>query len=262
MKLKVIGWTCYDDPDVERGYCGWAAINAIMDEIREKGYIFTGCHHQEYPRCAPVLNDGKKRLMTQRGWGRLMADVYECKGVFDYSRFAFSAFDDDEEYTFPPLSEEYRPLGEGEVNGAPLSEYFTEEELRQFGLDGESLSKKEKYEPRKYDIKSEEELSETFTVTTDSISLISEAEAGGTITLKDAPELKFIERGDTLVIKYGGSDYLYKIAEVNREKDFTEEEKEFVETARYYFDEEINRKADEIFARTPMKIVISTQRKE
>lgn len=95
MKLKVVGWTYYDD-DLEHGVTGWAARNAIIDDIKEHGYVFSGWAHQEGNYCAPVLNDGKIYCYSQRGWGSVMAEAHGYTGRMDYAKFAF-AWDRDSE---------------------------------------------------------------------------------------------------------------------------------------------------------------------
>lgn len=95
MKLRVVGWTYYDDY-LEEGSNGWAARSAIIDDIKKHGYIFSGWAHQEADCCAPVLNDGKMYCYSQRGWGDLMAEAHGYTGRMDYARFAF-AIDDDSE---------------------------------------------------------------------------------------------------------------------------------------------------------------------
>ena len=88
MKLRVVGWTYYDDA-LPQGEVGWAAQNAIIDEIKERGYLFSGWAHQEADLCAPVLNDGKMYLFSQRGWGGVMAEAHGYTGRMDYAKFAF-----------------------------------------------------------------------------------------------------------------------------------------------------------------------------
>ena len=89
MKLKVIGWT-YPNDSLPEGNNGWAARNAIIDDIRKNGYIFSGWAHQECDGCTPVLNDGKMYSFSQRGWGGIMAEAYEHNGRMDYAGFAFA----------------------------------------------------------------------------------------------------------------------------------------------------------------------------
>lgn len=91
MKYRVVGWASYDDPELEDAeYNSSAAVMAIIDDIKTHGYDFTGYEHQEYRDCAPVLNDGKRRTFSQRGWGGIMARAHGYFGAYDYSSFAFS----------------------------------------------------------------------------------------------------------------------------------------------------------------------------
>ena len=89
MKLKVIGWTYYGT-QLPQGKLGWAARNAIIDDIKEHGYLFSGWAHQEGNFCAPVLNDGKIYRFSQRGWGGVMAEAHGYTGRMDYTLFAFA----------------------------------------------------------------------------------------------------------------------------------------------------------------------------
>ena len=91
MKYKVIGWTAYDDEEVKeaRGCIGFAERNAIIDDIRAHGYLFSGWDHQESWDCVPILNDGKKRCYSQRSWGGIMAEAHGMMGNYDYARFTF-----------------------------------------------------------------------------------------------------------------------------------------------------------------------------
>lgn len=93
MKYRVVGWTFYDDRDLEEGENSWASNAAIVDDIKKHGYIFTGWDHQENLNCTPVLNDGKMRRFSQRGFGGIMAEAHGHNGMMDYSLFAFSIDD-------------------------------------------------------------------------------------------------------------------------------------------------------------------------
>ena len=90
MKLRVVGWTYYDD-DWQPGTHGWAARYAIIDEIKKNGYLFSGMSHQKGDNCAPVLNDGKIYCYSHRGWGGIMAEAHGYNGRMDYAKFAFDA---------------------------------------------------------------------------------------------------------------------------------------------------------------------------
>ena len=81
MKYKVIGWTnydnekypCFDGSDDEYA----AAYSAVVDEIRAKGYRFSGDYHQEGESGCPVLNDGTLFILSMRGWGALMSEAVD-----------------------------------------------------------------------------------------------------------------------------------------------------------------------------------------
>ena len=92
MKYRVIGWTYYEDSEIldSGNTIGFAERNAIIDEIRKHQYFFSGWHHLEsWDGVVPVLNDGRKRCFSQRGWGGVMAEAYGYMGDYDYASFAF-----------------------------------------------------------------------------------------------------------------------------------------------------------------------------
>ena len=101
MKLEVIGWTHYDDNDYEYFETTWATQNAVLKDIIKNGYEFTGYHHQEYDYCCPVLNNGKRIIFSQRGFGGVMAQAHGLKGLYDYSIYAYPVNHDSSLYTFP-----------------------------------------------------------------------------------------------------------------------------------------------------------------
>lgn len=81
MKYKVIGWTNYDNekyPCFDGSNDEYAAAySAVVDEIREKGYRFSGDYHQWGESGSPVLNDGTLFILSMRGWGALMSEAVE-----------------------------------------------------------------------------------------------------------------------------------------------------------------------------------------
>lgn len=104
MKYKVIGWTYGDDYDfpTQDKTIGFAERNAIIDEIRKHKYLFSGWHHQEsWENCVPILNDGKKREYSQRGWGGVMAEAYDQTEDYDYVIFTFHESIKKEALRFP-----------------------------------------------------------------------------------------------------------------------------------------------------------------
>ncbi len=111
MKYRVVGWTHWESCEVEDSgnTIGFAERNAIIDDIVKHRYNFSGYDHQEMDCCAPVLNDGKKRTYSQRGWGGVMAEANGMMGDYDYAVFSFQTgdhpkypCDEFDPYTFTP----------------------------------------------------------------------------------------------------------------------------------------------------------------
>ena len=73
--FKVIGWTDYSDEKYTSIDGSVAANQAVITELREKGYRFGGDAHQERRGCCPVLNNGAKVCYSMRGWGAIMAEA-------------------------------------------------------------------------------------------------------------------------------------------------------------------------------------------
>ncbi len=87
MKWKVLGWRL--------GYsnvCRWhqgtntfAMQEAIIDDIKEHGYSFTG---EDQDDIMVVLNDGLIHEFSRRGFGHVMAQAHGYDGPMDYTCFA------------------------------------------------------------------------------------------------------------------------------------------------------------------------------
>ena len=103
MKYRIVGWTYYENFEVEAEDASYAATNVVMDEIKKKGYCFSGWAHQEMMRGVPVFNDGKKRLFSARTFGGVMANAHGYDGPMDYSLFAFQL----KKESMPPSAEEF-----------------------------------------------------------------------------------------------------------------------------------------------------------
>ena len=123
MKIKVIGWTYYDDDTYEEGDVTYAAYHAIVDDVKENKYTFTGWDHQESSDCAPILSDGKIRRFTQRGWGGLMAEANGLSGRYAYSTYAFNWLDDDDDTTVRPKGAAIDP--KDILTDEEMSEHYT-----------------------------------------------------------------------------------------------------------------------------------------
>ncbi len=170
MKYRVVGWTYYDDDRVEDGALTWAARVAILDEIKRNGYEFSGWDHQEEYNCVPVLNDGKKRTYSQRGWGDVMAEAHGETDSFAYVGFAFDAV--------------------SETRKIPENEYRCDE------------------------FTSETDLNEVFELP---VSAEQEQKAKqGRIALYDFADIRYLDGGDTLVLKSGDQSAVYDVVEVVR----------------------------------------------
>ncbi|MBQ7408435.1 MAG: hypothetical protein IJW13_04095 [Clostridia bacterium] len=101
MKLNIIGWTSYDDSRFETAGVTWAYKHALLDDIVKNKYLFTGYHHQEFDKCVPVFNNGKKVIFSQRGFGGVMAEAQGLKGLYDYSLYAYTPNPYSKQYNLP-----------------------------------------------------------------------------------------------------------------------------------------------------------------
>lgn len=105
MKYRVIGWTYYDNSEIlsSGNTIGFAERNAIIDEIRKHKYLFSGWHHQEsWNGVVPILNDGRKRCFSQRGWGGVMSEAYNHMESYDYALYSFNQSIDSSKLKFAP----------------------------------------------------------------------------------------------------------------------------------------------------------------
>ena len=96
-EVKVIGWTTGDDNGYQEIGCGSRQVyDAIVTEIREKGYLFGAMDHDggAHP-CNPVINNGFKVSCGQRFWAKLMACAHEGQegkaGYMNYYGFLDNA---------------------------------------------------------------------------------------------------------------------------------------------------------------------------
>lgn len=86
MKLRVVAWCDYDE-ELPCGDNGWAAHNAIIDNIQANGYDFFGMAHVDGSNCTPLLNDGKKYCFSQQGWSDLMTEAHRFYDAKDYADY-------------------------------------------------------------------------------------------------------------------------------------------------------------------------------
>lgn len=196
MKYRVVGWVYYDDPSFEDEDCNESALQAIIEDIRKNGYLFTGYDHQETFDCAPVLNDGKRRCFSQRGFGGVMAKAHGDYSRMGYSRYAFDWYtgsDEKDDRVFPN-------------DHTNWIDFVPETDLN-------------------------EEL--TATVTAEEF----DAAKSGELIILDREDLKFIDIGDTLVLKCGDMTASYTVKGFERRKDISNEEEIEIMTLAYSFDE-------------------------
>ncbi|MBQ7375189.1 MAG: hypothetical protein IJW61_04390 [Clostridia bacterium] len=131
MRYKVIGWTSYDDKAYPNAKVSYAIKHAVVEDIKNNGYCFTGYHHQEYEGCVPVLNTGEKAVFSQRGFGDVMALANGMHGLYDYSLYAYTPDPNDKCYVLP-TAEPRRELIQGKKE---LAEEFV------ISLDFETFAK-------------------------------------------------------------------------------------------------------------------------
>ncbi len=235
MKLRVVGWTYYDDARFEDGGDSYAAHEAILADVKANGYDFTGWHHQEAERGAPVLSDGRIYRYSQRGWGGLMAEVVGDEDLFGYARYAFYYGEDDEGIRLPPLERDIGSLiymAASELLDVQKYEYLFEEGYTtrfphpEFGEEGiYTLSEEEVDSIGQIGIVRQlpngvmrrvfgEDLHECFCL--DAYACTKKEDR---ITLPMSPDLTYLDRGDTVIL--GGERYT--VTRIEQYKDVPEE---------------------------------------
>ena len=179
MKYRVVGWTHWESWDVEDSgsTIGFAERNAIIDDLIKHQYSFSGYEHQEMDCCAPVLNDGKKRTYSQRGWGGVMAEAHGMTEPMDYAAFSF---------------------GSGHGSKYPYDEFDPSE-----------------FEP-------EEDLNEEITLAVSDILFGQDTERE--FLLPDVHALRYLDRGDHLILTSGEQTARYLISDVGRSRTTKQDE--------------------------------------
>ena len=80
--MKVTSWTNWED----NRYSGIddlsqeeydKATDAVIKEIKEKGYKFSGSDHQNMDNCCPVIDDKYIFGVSMRSWGAIMQKAYD-----------------------------------------------------------------------------------------------------------------------------------------------------------------------------------------
>ncbi len=196
MKFKVIGWCDFDDTEIPATReCERSAYHAIIDEVKEKGYCFSGYAHQEMRNGVPVMNDGKKRIFSRRGWGSLMAEARDGKHYMDFTLYA-EAF----------------ATEEAELRGMPTDSVRVE---------------------RVTDATDAEFLHEEFTVSVNAAAL-ARARRNGLYEGPNAPEFRYIDKGDKITLVTDGDSEEFTVSELKRGWNFAPEGE--VPDYRYGFD--------------------------
>lgn len=224
MKYRVVGWTHYDDVDVPHEFCSPAALQAILRDIRENGYLFTGWDHQETWDCAPVLNDGKMRRFTQRGFGSVMAFAHGNYTRMGYAVYAFRS--------------PYAPYTEKRKQKTPSDE-------RHFDPD--------EFVPETVE-------NEEFTVNVTSETLV-EAE-GGKLKLADSEALTMLDAGDTLTLVTDDARASFLVTGAVRDRDISEEEEIEIMALSYSQDLDKQRLADQRFEAAPWVLTLTLEKKQ
>lgn len=185
MKLRIVGWTDYNLHEFKEGENNWAVRMVVIDEIRKNNYLFSGYDHQERDNCAPVFNDGKMRRFSQRGFAGIMAEAHNNNSYMGYSLYMFG---------LDPTQCQF-----------PQNEVF------------------------KGDFQVEKNLSETFVLQVDeqffaNAPIVEHFNDGNTsytkkkIVMFDLPQLRYIEKGDTLVLTCNGKSSAFGILDVKRDR--------------------------------------------
>lgn len=113
---KVIGWTSNDDkkyPEVTDGERISKLRSTIINEIRDKGYKFSGSSHYYLPNCTPVLNSGEKYCLPYREWAALMAQAWheDNSDGYGYLFWVDDMFDKTQFFLHPEERCKYPPVG-------------------------------------------------------------------------------------------------------------------------------------------------------
>ena len=83
--MKIVGWTEWGNPNYKEmfpigGTYRPAEFNSvtsiIAEELRGKGYKFTGSYHQNGDFGVPIFDTGEVFQCTQRTWGSVMVKAY------------------------------------------------------------------------------------------------------------------------------------------------------------------------------------------
>lgn len=83
--MKIIGWTCWDDPNYTEMFEDVAVCDTpdiakvksiIAEELRSNGFRFDGRYHQGGETGVPVFDNNHTFQCSMRVWGEIMAEAY------------------------------------------------------------------------------------------------------------------------------------------------------------------------------------------
>ena len=79
--MKVTGWTfcgnnSYQQPDSMTENESQEATDAVINEMRNKKYKFTGSSHQYQINCCPIIDNKYIYCVSMRNWRSIMQKAY------------------------------------------------------------------------------------------------------------------------------------------------------------------------------------------
>ena len=245
MKLRVVGWVA-PYATTEEGTVSWAARNAIIDELRKHGYIFSGPSHNDESGCTPVLNNGKKYLFSTRGWGDVMAEAQGYTGSMDYMRF------------YMPLDDEVYP----DTNRNEF-DYVTVEDMDEmlsfFYEDMDEEYRDDLLNTSKF-LTPETDLNERIELEAGK-DILDSALNECKIVVPVAPELRYLDAGDTLALICDGTVTEFTVFEVVRKRALSEQKlKELIDATYDFKNRERAKKAQDEIDASPFVLHIKLKK--
>ena len=223
MKVRVVGWVA-PYAVIEEGEVTWAVRNAIIDELRKHGYVFSGPTQGDSHDCTPVLNNGKKYLFSTRGWADIMAEAQGYTGSMDYMRF------------YMPLGYENEVLPDTKLNEFDYVSVEDMDEGLAFFYDEVDREYRDDLLSTSRFLVPETELNERMELQVTK-EVIESAKTNRKIIVSILPELRYLDKGDTLALKCGGKVEEFTVSEVIRKRDLSEKKMKELIDATYDFDD-------------------------
>ena len=94
-KLRIVGWTSFDDDypmTLDDSELFNEKLHLVAQEIGKNGYFFSGEEHQNSLTGMPVFSDGTAFRASMRTWGYIMASVNSSKTQqYNYMDFYMSS---------------------------------------------------------------------------------------------------------------------------------------------------------------------------